>query len=108
MSNQNKICGIYSITLTSNSRQYIGSSVDIKSRWYSHTRCLKNNKHHSILLQNSWNEYGEENFVFEILEECEKVKEIILEREQFYIDTLNPFFNIYQVAGSPLGVYHTE
>jgi len=31
-------------------------------------------------------------------------KESLLAREQFYIDTINPFFNICKIAGSPLGI----
>lgn len=32
---------------------------------------------------------------------------ILLEREQYYIDTLNPEYNILKIAGSRLGVKHT-
>lgn len=37
----------------------------------------------------------------EILEYCDKAK--ILEREQYYLDTLKPTYNICKVAGSSLG-----
>jgi group I intron endonuclease len=35
-------------------------------------------------------------------------KEVLIEREQHYIDELDPFFNICKVAGSPLGVKHSK
>jgi group I intron endonuclease len=35
-------------------------------------------------------------------------KELILEREQFYINNLNPEFNLLKVAGSTLGFKHSE
>ena len=36
--------------------------------------------------------YGIENFQFEIVEEC--LKSELLNREQYYLDTLNPKYNI--------------
>jgi len=101
--NSNKICGIYSITLTLDGRQYIGSSSNMKRRWNEHKGLLYKNNHHSKILQNSWNKYGEDCFVFEILEECEPIKEILLKKEQYYIDTFSPFFNICKVAGNRTG-----
>lgn len=32
----------------------------------------------------------------------------MIEREQYYIDTLNPEYNILKIAGSPLGYKHSE
>jgi len=52
---------------------------------------LKRNKHFNKYIQRSWNKYGEENFMFEILENCEVEK--LIEREQYYIDTLKPELN---------------
>jgi group I intron endonuclease len=107
MSKQNKICGIYKITCIITNKYYIGSSINIITRWNSHKNDLKNNKHHSYKIQKTWNKYGEKNFIFEIIEECDPVKEIILEREQFYIDYMNPFFNICKIAGNVMGVKRT-
>ena len=44
--------------------------------------------------------YGYENFTLEILEYCDPA--FILEREQYYLDTLKPEYNILKVAGSSL------
>lgn len=52
--------------------------------------------------------YGPSGHRLEILEYCEKVKAVILSREQYYIDLLKPEYNILQTAGSPLGYKHTE
>ena len=79
-------CGIYRIINLVNNKFYIGSSNNIERRWSKHKRMLNCNKHHSRHLQNSWNKYGQENFIFEIIEEC--LKEILLEREQWYLDEL--------------------
>jgi hypothetical protein len=47
LSNKNKICGIYCITLISKDKKYIGSSINIKKRLMEHKYLLINNKHHS-------------------------------------------------------------
>jgi len=49
--------------------------------------------------------YGYSAFSLEILEYCEPSK--VIEREQFYIDLLNPTYNLLKVAGSPLGRKHS-
>ena len=85
---------------------YIGSALNFSKRKYYHIYYLDKNKHHSIILQNSWNKYGKENFEFIVIEDNIE-KEKLIEREQFYIDTFNPKFNCSKTAGSPLGVKHT-
>jgi group I intron endonuclease len=49
--------------------------------------------------------YGHDNFTLEILEYCDKTE--IIKREQYYIDKLNPEYNISKTAGSILGYKHT-
>ena len=94
--------GIYQIRNICNGKLYIGSAASgIKKRWRLHRRMLKNNSHHSIYLQRSWNKYGESNFAFEVLELCPP--EQCLEREQHYFSVLHPEYNIDPTAGSPLG-----
>lgn len=97
----NENCGIYSITNTLNGHAYIGSAVNISKRWSKHISDLKNNGHHSGHLQNAWNKYGVDCFEFSILEQCKK--EQLIEREQFYIDSEHPEYNIAPTAGSSLG-----
>lgn len=96
------ICGIYKITNIITKKVYIGSSKDIYSRWDKHIYDLKNGKHHSSHLQRSWDYYGNKNFKFEIIEECDFNK--LLEREQYYIDLYNSAnsdygYNISRLAG---------
>lgn len=72
---------------------------------------LRNGKHHSKHMQNSWNMYGEECFSFEILEECDKNNVIL--REQFWIDELSPWdksigLNNMCSAQKPGAFSHTE
>jgi len=83
--------GIYFIFNLKNGKRYIGSSKNIYNRLHEHIHLLKNDKAHNIYLQNSWNKYGEDNFLFGILEYCDL--ENLLQREQFYISTLSPEYN---------------
>ena len=90
--------GIYKIINKLNNQIYIGSSIHINRRLNEHKSSLKNNKHYNKFLQNSYNKYGKEHFDFKILEECDN----LLEREQYYIDTLKPTYNLLPLA------YRTE
>lgn len=94
------ISGIYKILNVINNKFYIGSSYSLGRRKNSHFRELKNNIHINILLQRSYNKYGEENFKFEILEICNKEECLI--REQYYLDTLKPALNISKDAIAPM------
>lgn len=84
--------GIYCIINIKNGNKYIGSSKNITSRLSKHTALLRHNKHENAHLQNAWNKYGEEYFDFYVLEKCDV--SLLTEREQFYISTLNPAYNI--------------
>jgi len=101
-------CGIYKIRNIVNGKVYIGSTVNFRKRFSLHKLLLTRNKHHSKHLQNAWNKDGEENFIFEIIEEIEPNKEKLLEREQCWIDSLTPEYNISNVAGSCLGVKRSD
>lgn len=98
---------IYKITNLETNKIYIGSAISFKKRCTRHLRDLKNKKHHSIFLQRAWDKYGEHNFIFQIIEEV-KSKELLLEREQYYIDNLKPAYNISPTAGSSLGIKRSE
>lgn len=100
---------IYSITNIINNKKYVGSAVNYKVRWVRHLSELKCNRHHSNYLQNAYNKYGKENFVFEILEEVNDINELIT-REQKWIDELKPEYNMTLIAGlnSHLGMKRSE
>lgn len=99
--------GVYIITNTISGDFYIGSSaVSISGRFKSHTKRLSSGKHENPRLQNAWNKYGELAFKFEILEET--IKEEVLNREQFFINTLKPQYNICKIAGNCSGRKFSE
>lgn len=62
--------GIYKIENKVNGKVYIGQSVNIENRWKQHKAGLRNNHHRNDYLQKSWNKYGEDNFDFVVLCEC--------------------------------------
>ena len=101
-----KTSGVYAITNTINGKQYIGSSQDIQLRWQQHRTHLHTKSHHSLYLQRAWDKYGEEHFIFQIIEEV--LPEQCVEREQYWIDTLAPSYNILPNAGSPRGYKASE
>lgn len=78
---------IYSITNTVNGKRYVGSSVSSYKRFATHKSALKMNAHHNTHLQRAWNKYGQNTFVFAVIEECDDA--VRYQREQFWMDTLN-------------------
>lgn len=95
---------IYKISNSINNKFYIGSALKFKNRYRQHKHHLLKNTHCNRKLQNFVNKYGFETLNFEIIEF--NVLNII-EREQYYIDTLNPFFNICKIAYSCIGTKRT-
>jgi|GEM_PF-3010639 len=101
--------GIYCITNTATGDRYIGSSVSAESRIYSWRLALTaivegRNAQYCVnkLMQNSVREYGLSRFTFEILEDCSHLSRYELrKREQQWIDTLNPGFNIHATNPAP-------
>lgn len=103
---------IYGIWNEDTGKVYVGSAVDFRRRRNEHLSGLKNNKHGNKYLQNAWNKYGEENFLFYIIEEVEDDNSLI-EREQFWLDmhdSANRLFgyNICPTTSSCLGITRTE
>jgi group I intron endonuclease len=84
-----------------------GSSVDLGKRFgnYFSIYYLLNSKA-NMLINKALLKYGYSNFKLEILEYCEP--SVAIEREQHYLDLLEPEYNILSKAGSRLGQKHTE
>ena len=95
------LTGIYKLTFENSDNFYIGSTTEsFKLRFLRHFRDLKLNKHCNNILQSAYNKYN--NIFIEILETCEAEK--CIEREQHYIDLLNPKYNICKIAGNTYGI----
>lgn len=98
--------GIYLISSTIDDRCYVGSTVDILGRWGWHKKDMRNGRHPNPKLQNFYNKHGLGCLEFSVLEFCEK--EGLIDKEQFYLDSVKPQFNIRKKAGSNLGVKMSE
>lgn len=98
--------GIYKITNSKNNKFYIGSATHFYNRKSDHLRRLRLGIHKNIHLQNSFNKYGEDKFSFILIEECDRVALPI--REQHYIDTLKPDYNICTKVEGRWGLTHKE
>lgn len=61
--------GIYKIINIVNNKFYVGSAVDLKRRKARHFSELRNGKHNNGKLQAAWIKYGEQAFIFVVVEE---------------------------------------
>lgn len=98
--NRNK-SGIYRWTHKQSGKTYIGSAVDLGRRFSIYFSYLSISKVKNSLICKAILKYGYSEFSLEILEYCDSKDTI--KREQFYIDSLNPEYNILKIAGSRLG-----
>jgi|ERR1700761_5650202 len=106
--------GIYLWTHKESGKMYVGSAIDLSRRlkdYYSPSKLKKTNNY----ICNALIHHTHSAFSLTILEfidishlSKEDVRKLVLEREQFYIDSLEPQYNILLIAGSSLGQKRTE
>lgn len=94
---------VYQIRNLINNKRYIGSTKDVIQRWKYHKDNLQKNRHGNQYLQHAWNKYGENNFVFEIIEEVNIIegineKQQLYAREDYYFAEYKPEYNIGKKA----------
>lgn len=102
--NRNKI-GVYRWINNLNGNTYIGSSINLSVRFYTYYS-LRSLAKSNRPMERALLKYGFSNFSLEILEYCNS--EDLLKKEQYYLDTLKPEYNIAEIAGSTLGYKHSE
>lgn len=100
--------GVYKITLRTDNRIYIGSAIDIEDRWKNHLHNASSKRDNVQVITRAIRKYGKDAFEWEIIEYCDI--NCLIDREQYYLDTLQPFvrtglgFNIRETADSNLGI----
>ena len=78
-------CGIYKITNQLTDESYIGQSVDVYKRWCDHCKCgLGIDTPPGNKLYKAIQDYGLENFTFELLVECPQSE--LNEKENYFIE----------------------
>jgi len=78
---------LYSITCLVNNKVYIGITQSYFQRIVSHKYELKKNNHRNRFLQNDYNKYGSESFVYDFISEFDSKIEA-LRIEKYYTDCL--------------------
>jgi len=113
--NENKgKAGIYLWTHKESGKKYIGSAVDLSRRlkdYYSTYTLNKINSYiYKALISHSHSAFSLSILEYIDIKNLSKIesKELILKREQYYLDSLLPEYNILQTAGNSLGYKHTE
>jgi group I intron endonuclease len=85
---------------------YIGQSIDISKRFINYFNPSYIKSKNSFIISRALIKFGYSNFSMTILEYCDK-SDLIL-REQYYLDRLNPKYNILKIAGSSRDFKHSK
>lgn len=96
--------GVYRWINKVNGDAYIGSATDLTRRlrdYFSSNFLFKEILNNNSIMYRALLKYGYSKFTLEILEYCDKSS--VIEKEQYYLDLLNPNYNICKTAGSSLG-----
>ena len=105
--NKDKI-GIYRWVNLDTGKSYVGSSRNLSARfrqYFSVNYLEREIKRNNSKIYRSLFKKGYSKFSLDILEYCEI--DILIEREQYYLDTLKPEYNILSKAGSLAGFKHS-
>jgi group I intron endonuclease len=78
---------LYKIENKITGRIYIGATCDFNTRKREHLRELRKNKHKNPLMQNDFNKYGIDSFMFEVILESDDCFSI----EQEYISSMGTY-----------------
>jgi group I intron endonuclease len=105
--NENKDkSGIYMITNKLTGDIYIGQSKNISNRFKNYFNLSYLKSKDSYKINRALIKYEYSNFSVRILEYCDKSK--LLVKEQYYIDKLNPQYNILKITRNYLNSKHKE
>ena len=93
-----KPAGVFQVKNTVSGKVLLGSSLNLEGPLNAHRFMLTIGSHRNKQLQQEWDEYGEDNFVFEILETVEvpenpnfNLNDELTLLEQIWIEKLQPF-----------------
>jgi len=90
-------------------KSYVGSSINLAGRlniYYSNKAMLSKLITRTSIIYSAILKHDYANFSLDILEYCEI--DVLIEREQYYLDYLKPEYNILKVVNSRLGSKQSE
>ena len=94
---------IYKIINIKNNKFYVGSAVDFTKRKRMHVWKLRKGTHTNKHLQAAWNKYGEESFIFVLVQHVAEMVNI-LEEENWWLQQSVGTPNCYNIAESATAV----
>ena len=106
--NKNK-SGIYRWNNLITGKSYVGSSISLDKRfsiYFSLSSLKRNIIKGSSSIYNALLKYGHSKFSLEIIEYCKP--NLLIKKEQHYIDFIKPEYNILKIAGSKLGSFRSN
>ncbi|NQT25279.1 GIY-YIG nuclease family protein [candidate division KSB1 bacterium] len=93
-----KPAGVFQVKNTANGKVLLGSSLNLKGPLNRDKFMLTMGSHRNEALQQEWDEFGEDKFVFEILEVVEvkddenfNLKDELTLLEEIWLEKLQPF-----------------
>jgi group I intron endonuclease len=93
-----KPSGVFQVKNIANGKILLGSSLNLEGSLNKHKFMLKIKSHTNKVLQKDWDEFGADNFVFEILEVVQvqdnpnfNLKDELTLLEQIWVEKLEPF-----------------
>ena len=101
-----KNAGVYRISNRVDGKQYIGGSLLVLRRLGHHRSLLRRQLHFNRHLQRAWDKHGEDAFVFEVVQFCDK--DDVLFCEQTHLDEMfatvdrRLIYNTATVAAAPM------
>ncbi len=93
-----KPAGVFQIRNRANGKVLLGSSLNLEGPLNAHKFMLSIGRHRNEVLQKEWNEFGPEQFVFEILEVVKvtddpnfNISDELTLLEQIWLEKIQPF-----------------
>lgn len=89
--------GVFQIRNKINGKIFVDGHSNLDAIWNRHRTQLKFGSHRNTELQKDWNEFGEENFIYEILSEINQENDKVdFAKElktltEMYVEDLQPF-----------------
>lgn len=109
--------GIYAIMGKYNGKHYVGQAdnkLGFYGRFREHRTDLRGDAHGNQFLQNSYNKHGENQFIFKILEICDKNDNLNI-KEGYWINKLESMYfewgwnlDLIDINGTKIRSYHSN